>query len=89
MKTGSAAARKGKSGGVTLSVARQAAKVVKGDRPKGTFLVMKTGRSSALRDKYLGVIVHSPPKTGAGVRISSVKESPANTGVARRFAKKK
>lgn len=82
-------AKRAKSGGVTLKKARQAARAVKGNRPAGTFVVVKASKSKALRERYLGVIVHSPSRAGSGSRVSWETGASAKHGAVRMYAKKK
>lgn len=76
--------RHAKTHRLTLGEARQAARVAKGSRPTGTFIDLHSGKAKALRERYLGEIVHIRGDMTSG-KISSAHSA----RVTRKVAKKK
>jgi len=66
-----------KARSVTLRVARQAARDVKGERPHGQFLDVSPQKSKELRERFLGQIVHSNGVGSARVARSKQGGIPA------------
>jgi len=88
MKVYSATAKSDKSGVVTLQEARRVAQLVKGSRPTGKFVLVKSKKYKELHDRYLGEIVHTTSPSSKG-HASSAERSSSKTAGARPAAKKK
>ena len=73
---------------LTLQDARAAARAVRAKRPNGKFVVVTTVRGKALRDRYLGAIVHAAPKLASAVRGRSMKSSSAKSSSSKGAARK-
>ena len=89
MKTHTSNLRSAKTHKLTLREARQAARVAKGSRPTGTFIVIDSGKGKALRERYLGEIVRTPGKSGSASRGASANGDFSKHAVTGKFAKKK
>lgn len=89
MKTHAAAQKAVKSGNVTLTEAREAARAVRGERPTGTFLITESSKAKSLHDRFLGDIVHGPAKAGSSAHVFGPKRAAAKKTVMKKYARKK
>ncbi len=83
MKSESVSIKNKKARGVTLLEARAAARAVRGDRPKGKFIVLSPAKSRELREKYLGQIVPVATKSASRARSKSSKATAGKQVVVR------
>ena len=88
MKTESTSIKQKRAGGVTLGEARAAARAVRGDRPKGKFVVLTPAKSRELREKYLGTIVPVPARAASSARPKSTKATSGKRVIVRSSKKK-